>query len=258
MAKREHLTRICTACGMEKPLSAFLQISGAQGTTYGSICSTCRGTGAKEKSTVPVREEEQSSTSSGIRIGTKQKVELEKQKKREYDELKQQYIEEDKKRDQITIEKVATTEQKEKAEKEHRQTIEAKKQGFLSYQTKKPPLSAQSLVGQKREDRSLLNVPAADEIQQVLELRKVEEAIKSEIKNTTLDLGSGAPVLDQQHNVFSRENPFFKQFIDWLGNAPIARTMDQFYKKQISQKESLKEKPHELAEKKIHPSSRKR
>src|SRR3990167_7374031 len=113
MAKREHLTRICTACGMEKPLSAFLQITGAQGTTYGNICSTCRGTGAKEKSSVPALEEEQSSTSSGIRIGSKQKVEIEKEKKRELDELKQHYVEEEKKREQIITEKITTTEQKE-------------------------------------------------------------------------------------------------------------------------------------------------
>jgi hypothetical protein len=47
MSNLEHpnLTKTCSACGMQKSLSAFLEASGPQGTTYGSICSACRKTG---------------------------------------------------------------------------------------------------------------------------------------------------------------------------------------------------------------------
>src|SRR5689334_3391181 len=43
-----HTTRICSSCGQRKSLSAFLQLDEKNGTTYGTLCSTCRKTQANE------------------------------------------------------------------------------------------------------------------------------------------------------------------------------------------------------------------
>ncbi|MEO8401983.1 MAG: hypothetical protein ABI597_09365 [Gammaproteobacteria bacterium] len=264
MAKRKSLTRICTACGIEKPLSAFLHISGAQGTTYGTICSTCRSAGITEKSNELLTEDERSGTSSGIRIGSKQKVEIEKQKKLEFKEFKEKQVDEVKKREKTSYEKLERTEQTEKAEKDHRKTfIDAKKQGFLNYQTK-PPLSSQSVIGQKRDDRPS-GMPFIEEKRQVVDAKNVEDVIRQELNNTTVDL-SGAPLVEKQSNVESRDNPTFRKFQAWLGSdAPLMKTMSQLYKTPVAQsktsgapqQKSEKETPHH-AEKPHGPSSRKR
>ena len=69
------LTRSCLVCGLEKPLAAFLQITGTQGTIYGNTCSSCRGSGAKDKSTYPTPErEEENSGGAGLKIDSKAKI----------------------------------------------------------------------------------------------------------------------------------------------------------------------------------------
>ena len=79
MTNLKKLTRTCSACGIEKPLSAFLQISGTQGTLYGAICATCRSAGITGKKPTTSLDEGTTSASSGSRIGVKEKVFIEKE-----------------------------------------------------------------------------------------------------------------------------------------------------------------------------------
>ncbi|EKD54396.1 MAG: hypothetical protein ACD_60C00087G0008 [uncultured bacterium] len=259
MTKSKQLTRICTACGMTKPLSAFLQISGTKGTIYGAICSTCRGSGIKEKSNIPAHDEE-SSTSSSIRIGAKQKVELEKKQKQDYQELKEEQTEEEKKRIEITDEKIENLQNKEKAEKDHREVIEAKKRGFLNYKAKTLPLRSDLAPSQKEG-----TARTALDDNYIIELNKIEEAFKEEFQKTTVDL-SGAPLLDLQHGgTIKRNNPIFEKFKTWLGpEAMFLKTLMRQMQKnpenqaKLSKQEEQKDKSAFLDGKPRPSSSRKR
>jgi hypothetical protein len=42
-----NLTKTCSICGLQKPLTAFLQLAGKQGTIYGDVCGSCRKTAAE-------------------------------------------------------------------------------------------------------------------------------------------------------------------------------------------------------------------
>lgn len=228
MTKQPPLTRTCTICGIEKSLSAFLYISGTQGTIYGSICSSCRSSGAKEK-TISVHDDGRSSTSAGMRIGAKERLEIEKKQLQEQQERQEKQEKEVKKRDKVSLEHFERLEQKEKGEKDHRETYieEKKKLEFLNYKSKQP---ASGPIGQKKEDPTLTPAPLLEEKQRITETINREEKAKQDQRATTLDL-SGAPVLDQQHNVVSRDNPIFQQFLSWIGDAPIAKTISQLYRK---------------------------
>ncbi len=266
MEKRDKLMRTCTVCGLQKPLAAFLQISGAQGTLYGSICATCRGSGAKEKS-AKLHDEEHGSTSSGFRIGSKEKVFIEKEKKRIYGETTEKNLDELKKRDKTAVEKFERTTNIEKAEKKHRETfLEAKKRGYLDYQTKKTPLVQSTAI--RQEGRAPSSTPQQLDEQQAIEVKKIEDALLQELRVTTnVDPLSGAPIYDKQHHVISRDNPIFYQFLNsWLpADAPIKKTMSQLYKKFQLQGTPPQEKLHPqqnekpiLDYSKTGPASRKR
>jgi hypothetical protein len=82
MTASKILKKICISCGLEKPYSAFLQISGPTGTMSGSTCATCRGTTSSQKIILPTEaDDEVSSTSHGLKIDAKRKDSMDKSKK---------------------------------------------------------------------------------------------------------------------------------------------------------------------------------
>lgn len=263
MTKHTQPTRICTACGIQKPLTAFLHLTSKLGTAYGSICSTCRGKGIKEEVKKLISDEEKSSTTSSLRIGMKQLVEIELQKKREQKDRQDNKELELKKREQVSVEKTESTELKEKADKLQRETYQ---RGFLDYKSKKNPFSAQSVLDQKNAQR-FMGAPVPDEKQRAMEATKKTEAIKQEQQKNSVDL-SGAPVLDPANFTFAREATV-QRLQSLLGNdAPIMRNMAQFYKTlsivegkkpdSAKQEKWEGEDPREFIERTWGPSSRKR
>jgi len=259
MTKHTQLTRICTACGIQKPLTAFLYLTSKLGTAYGNICSTCRGKGIKEETKKVVSEEEKSSTTSSLRIGMKQLVEMELQKKLEQEDRQNNKDLELKKREQASLEKNESTELKEKADKLQRETYQ---RGFLDYKSKKNPFSAQSVLDQKNAQR-FMGVPVLDEKQRAIEATKKADDIKLEQQKNSVDL-SGAPVIDPANFTFAREATV-QRLQSLLGNdAPIMKNKAQFYKT-LSIIEDRKppekwegEEPREFIERTWGPSSRKR
>ena len=76
MEKINSPTKTCSSCGLKKPLSAFIQVSGPQGRHYGNICATCRSKDAKDKgSSSPF--DEVSDLKLKLRIGAKERVFIE-------------------------------------------------------------------------------------------------------------------------------------------------------------------------------------
>lgn len=242
MSNREFLTRTCIVCSVEKPLSAFLQITGKQGTVYGAICFSCRSAGKTEKA--KPHDDERSSTSSGMRIGAKQRLEIEQKQKQEYREREQKREEHAKKHEQVSLNTAERIEKQEKAEKDHRELfIEEKKKAFLNYQSKKMPASIKTLIGQPREQTSAQTVIAEDKIR-LEEASKKEEAVKkNEARVTTLD-AMGAPIIMSNLN---RNNAIFREFLARLPK-------DSAIVKAFSKTED----PREFIEKTWGPSSRKK
>jgi hypothetical protein len=191
MKDRAHMTRICSACGIEKPLAAFLEISSTHGTHYGNLCSACRGAGITEKKSNKTEEEQSTIATSGSRIGLKERVFLEKEQKKQLVTAKEQRIEELNKRDALLEEKKEKISLKEKLEKNHRNTyLDTKKQPSFLNKTlpsanieKTPPsktLPLQTNIEQNKVERDKV----AREKLTVDEKQRVIEARQEEMKNT--------------------------------------------------------------------------
>src|SRR5438105_2533589 len=108
---KHKLTRVCSICGIEKPLSAFLEIS-AQGTRYGVICSSCRAAEKGKKEAKP--EEDIVTLPGGARIGGKEKVFIAKEQKRQIKDLKDLFKKESQRREEVAEKKLTEEELKEK------------------------------------------------------------------------------------------------------------------------------------------------
>ena len=259
MEKQRPLNRTCLSCGLEKPLAAFLQISGTQGTVYGNICSTCRSTGAKSKTIVPKTDidDEEGSESSGYRIDNKMKVQEEIERKRldkktkELDQLERRALE-----DSLN-KKTDRKDAKEKGEKEHRKDIDTKKQkGFLSTQTGTKPNNQSAIDRATHQERGFIQSH-----QEIIENQNQESAIKEEIRNTTIDLSQEFRDPQFGESGLRFQSEIFRAFRARLGpGANInAKIRDMFIKKENKagdSNEPIKEKDplNEYADKNWNPS----
>lgn len=225
MTKPTSLMRTCIACGIDKPLAAYLQITGAQGTTYGNICSTCRGASAKTKTTIFLDENERDSGSSGIRIGTNARNKAEMLEDKDKKEKKEMARDELLEKDQREQEKKLQDETKYKEEKDHRKFLDAKR--FLRFQEKKPNVSQQPVIGKTFLDAKI----SLEKHGEIIENLNKAESIQQDIRINSTDLS--VPFLDPQFTLIKFHSPIFLEFKRWLGSsAPIMRTFEQLFKKQ--------------------------
>ena len=152
------LTKTCTNCGLQKPLSAFLQISGKEGSTYGNICSTCRkGVLDKPKFSTP---EESTTSDSGLKIDSKAKVHADIEKMQQRERVEDLYTEERKKDEKQNLERTQKKEGIVKDEKKHHQSFLDKR----SSSENKKTVIEQSLLHEQaeKEPQIDLTVPFID------------------------------------------------------------------------------------------------
>jgi hypothetical protein len=211
----KQLAKTCINCGLQKPITAFLQISGPQGTSYGNICSTCRGSGLGKKIVIPVNEDASSSSSStGLKIDAKSKIHADLEKK----ELTDKKKEADKKeREVLDLKNAATEERKElkqTLERKHRNTFLdiTKKTSFMDYQSKKP-----------EDKRRGLETQTLNEIMQ-----NTDSAIKEEIKAKTVDLSVSH--IDPTQTGSLKYGAEWKKFRTRLGGSAAINTIEQQFK----------------------------
>ena len=227
MKKPTQLSRTCTLCGQQKPLSAFLQF-GPQGATYGNMCSACRGIQAKQ----PNKDTEESSTSNtGVAINAKTKVQQEIDKKLYLRRLKTLHQGDKKKKDLVSTEKTEKSEGVEKAEKFHRQTyIEGrKKESFLGTFNKKVEAQKHAVVIQKTREEATITKSKITE-HAALQARHTDAANQHEQRITSTDFS--VPYYDPQFSELKYQSPIFQQFRTWLGSsAPITRAIEQLFGK---------------------------
>ena len=223
------LTRTCSACSTEKPLSAFLQLGGAQGASYGKICATCRGTGKTEKLAPTIADEERSTAPSGIGIRGKEKLYAGKKHQQQIHSIKELYKKEDIKKQELKEDKVERTHTKEESEKKHREN-------YIAPQ-KKPDASAkelsarQQVIGRQQTTQKTIIARGAAEHQRVLGVKTQEHSNtitsieKDELKKTTTDFNNLFHTIEPGKIEMQGE---LKRFFTWLGNsAPIVQTLNQ-------------------------------
>lgn len=218
---KNKLTRVCSACGIEKNLSAFLEISPTHGTRYGAFCATCRATGRAKKETKPT-DEGTVTLPGGARIGSKEKVFIAKEQNRQIKDLKDLFKKEVEKRDLFAEKKTEEKALKEKETKDHRKFyIERKQQGFLGKTTPavKTESARQAEIARSNERR-----------ERVLETHRQDEVIRQELQINSLDLSThvDTSMAKFRSDVF-RQSDVFKQFAAWIGDAPIVRVLNQLY-----------------------------
>jgi hypothetical protein len=272
MTNPNQLTRVCTSCGIKKPLAAFLQLSENQGTTYGAICSDCRRTSArlKQQSDTKDAKDTEGQTSSDFRIGARAKITADREKQRQRETIVERYEDESKKKLELNTEKLSQSEIKQKLEKQHKVYIDAKKRGFLSSTNKKTIADKQTFDRQKTTGHL---VDQHHTEQTNLAEAKKTEALQHELKLTTIDLT--LPFLDPQFSEIRHQSKVFLQFKQWLGaGAPMAKVsvmkaLERIYnqsqtklnkftisdKKNIDQKRDTQSPLVEYVEKQIGPSS---
>lgn len=198
------ITKTCIICGLVKPINAFLQIQGPEGTSYGNTCSTCRGSSAGKKVVITETDEERTSSSStGLKIDAKAKIKADLDKKLAAQKQKELEKEEREKLESNVDDVRETKEAKQSAERDHRENyIEPqKKSSFLNFQVKKNIADTA--------------VKTATIIQNAkLEIQHKEDAIKQEEKDKTLDLAGDT---DFSQSLEKHRTAEYGKVVKWLG-----------------------------------------
>lgn len=212
------ISKTCSVCGLDKPMSAFLQIAGPEGTTYGNICSTCRGSGLGRKT--EQEPEDFSTDSTGHKIDSKTKVKYDTDKKLGLD-LKTALEEKEKqKRSEVVNDLEEKKLSKVTQEKRHRaEFLESKKtkSSFLNYQSQKNP-------AQTTREEQLAPSTTANLAQEAAKEALAREAgISMEQANTTVNLTHiyFDPSLAGQVRHHSAQ--FLQAKAALLGGAPVSR-----------------------------------
>jgi hypothetical protein len=217
------LIRTCNACGIEKPLSAFLQLGGVQGASYGNICAACRGAGKAEKTAFGITSEEGSTTPSGIGIRGKEKLFINAKIQQQIHSLKELYKKEDVKKQAVKDNKAERVHTKEKSERQHRES-------YIT--TPKTPVSqGKELSVRQQQTKKTIIARGVTEHQRVLGVKSKENAEtitrikKEERRKTTTDFNNLFHAIEPGKIEMQGE---LKRFFTWLGNsAPIVRTLNQ-------------------------------
>lgn len=148
------LTKTCKNCGLEKPLSSFLVVSGAEAGTYGNFCSDCR-------KTAPQVEREGAATSAtGFKIDSKTKVQAEIDKRKQRKEITEQYFDERDKRGLNFIKKTEATLTQSKNEVRHRSFLDSRKPAKTEKKADTPVFGGETQHAEAR--RFNFNAPVED------------------------------------------------------------------------------------------------
>lgn len=208
-----NLTKTCVNCGQQKPLTAFLEMSGTQGTAYGNVCSSCRKTALEALERRKKTEAEGSTTSeSGHKIDSKTKVHDAIGKREKSQQIEEEYHKErdlEEKITEVIVEKKQVTEQK---EKKHRKD-------FLDKRRVKPAEKSSAA-----SDKHAAEITHTAQQNEAVALAK--HGAHEERKKTEHDFS--IPYQGQQMGGQIRfSGPIFNQFRAWLGNsAPIVNNVN--------------------------------
>jgi hypothetical protein len=206
------LKRVCAACGVEKPLSAFLQFTG-KGNTYGQICAACRAAGKTG--------EHQNEESAGGRavshgITNKERVFAETEQKKQIKDIKELYRQEINKKEEDKDQKSELAKKLEQERKDHRLLIEAKQTTFAEKKQEKLEVAIENTLLER---------------QQVKEGIKQEDFVRRELQTTNWDMQGG--YVDPQAALSKYKEGAFLQFKTWLGKSAHLSTTERIYNSKV-------------------------
>lgn len=139
MSDAKTLLKTCSSCGKQKPLAAFLQLSGTEGASYGNVCATCRGSHIHKKAIT--EKDESTRSSSGLHVDSKTKVKSESDKRHHRLEIEERYHEDREEQAEEAFQQLEKKHIKSEKEKDHRKNY-IEKQSFLK--TSKTPAAPTS------------------------------------------------------------------------------------------------------------------
>lgn len=187
MNKSQHmLTKTCSNCGLQKPLSAFLQMSGVRGAAYGNICSTCRKT-AMDKLKNPKEKETSSTSGASLGIGHEEKVQEALVKNQRHQEVEERYHEDRDKQEDKQVKQLEKTQTIAKDEKKHRESF-LKQRSFLSTHAKQADANKLADRQTKEARQQVENATTRDALQD--STTKQEQAVKEDLEAKNIDLSS--------------------------------------------------------------------
>lgn len=243
MEKQALPTRTCLACGLDKPLAAFLQLTGKQGTMYGNICSACR---SKSKPSELHDNDEQGSGASGLRIDSKTKVQQERDKKSFQQKRKELNLEELQKKEEDFLIKDEKKELKQKTEREHREEfIETKQKSKPRTETRtsdslnkipQEELEKKSMFEQTETREKNLNTQQRESLeknlniqQQEVEVQKSDLFQEKEASQDTTDLSSGLMISPSLVGRRFQINDSFLRLQTLLGKTGLLNRIERLY-----------------------------
>ncbi|HTM63615.1 MAG TPA: hypothetical protein VL360_03840 [Gammaproteobacteria bacterium] len=212
-----NLTKTCVSCGQQKPLSAFLEMSGTQGTAYGNVCASCRKTALEEMERRRKTEAEGSTTSeTGHKIDSKTKIHESVTKREEFQQTEEEYHKERDINETVSVEVTEKKQQAAQKEKKHRED-------FL-HRPIKP--SDKKTEAAKAASQKFASETHARYIQQNLAADLEKHGSFEESKKTQHDFS--VPYQGQQMGGQIRfSGAIFQQFRQWLGNsAPVVNNVN--------------------------------
>lgn len=200
-------TKTCSSCGLEKPLSAFLELSGDHAGTYGNVCGTCRKTSMDKMK--PKDAEGSSRSGTGRKVDSKTKIASDIDKQESLQREEEEYHEERDENEIIETEETQKKDLRQVEQRKHRESFLDKR----SYLTDK----------KKTDDASKTHAAQQEEVR---DNQNVSDNTRTEQKKTEIDFTG--PVLD---TYIPGKEKFkglsIRQFATWVGKgSAIGRTLN--------------------------------
>lgn len=238
------LTKTCSSCGIQKPLSAFLQLSDKDSGTYGAVCSSCRQAN-RDKATTVIDVEDGTRTTTTATIDTKSKVQAELDQKQQRQQTEEDYHADRDKDELIETDRTKKIDTSSKDQRKHREGLLGRR-SFLSAENK----TAASKSPIERAAQT-----AAQEAHNVDQVSKQETSTKEDLKEKDIDLS--APVEDTRFGKKEKHKGTSFQHFSYAQSQVIGRSFTDTQQKPPTT-EPTKDTPSEFIEKNWGPGSKRR
>jgi hypothetical protein len=199
MDKSTTLMKTCNSCGLQKPLTAFLEVAGPEGTTYGNICASCRKAHI-DKLAKPKEPEDSTTSNTGLRIDNKSKVQEEKEKKEFYKQIEEDYVDE---REKLSEKQVKQENKKlniAAEEKKHRE----EKRSFLDRPTIAKTPSKRFGIEEQRAKTEIDFSVSTENVERVSGTTKLQSVTLRAFKSFLGKSGNTAPIVTVAEKVVSQ------------------------------------------------------
>jgi hypothetical protein len=157
------LLKTCQSCGLQKPLTAFLQLS-QEGTEYGNICADCRKKAAEKELK---KERDKSGGQSGLKIDSKARLTIEKL---HHDHIAETTLSKEEGRDKIRDEEKQLKQKQEKQEEQKKVTTSLFNKKNLVFNTPPPPPPPTNVAQQGQQPYRALTATERTLLQTVITL----------------------------------------------------------------------------------------